>query len=273
MRGEFLDVGGIRLYYYAAGMRGPEPPLVLIHGFATSSHLWANVVPLLAPHRRVVVLDLLGHGRSDRPNGQAVNIRGHADRVVTLLEQLNVQRAVLAGHEVGGAIATLLAVRHPLKVAGLCLISSVGHAEWPRRELRLARAMLPLTRTLPAGWLLSLLRSDVHRGYMEPDRAQRSIDIYLRPFTGPEGRDALLEHLLQLDPADTQTLTARLGDIVAPTRVVWGESDQFVPAVTGVRLAREIPGATAKPLANVGHFSPEEAPEQVASAILELIEP
>ena len=272
MRGEFLDVGGVRLYYYAAGRRGPEPPVVLLHGFATSSHLWSNVVPLVAPHRRVVVLDLLGHGRSDRPNGQAVNLRGHADRVAGLLDQLNVHRAVLVGHEAGGAVAMLLAVRHPLLVAALGLVSAVGHGDLPRRELRLARAMLPLTRTLPAGWLMSLLRSDLNRGYMEPDRAQRSTDLYLRPFAGAEGRDALLEQLVHLDPADTQALAARLEDIVAPTCVVWGEEDPFVPVATGVRLAREIPGATAHPLPNVSHFSPEEAPEQVASIILELIE-
>lgn len=272
MRGEFLDVGGVRLYYYAAGRRGPEPPVVLLHGFATSSHLWSSVAPLVAARRRVIVLDLLGHGRSDRPNGQAVNLRGHADRTVALLDQLNVNRAIVVGHEVGGAIGLMLAVRHPLRVAGLCLVSSVGYADWPRKELRLARAMLPLTRTLPAGWLTSLLRTDLHRGFLEPDRALRSSELYLRPFAGPEGRDALLEHLLQLDPADTLTLAPRLKDIVAPTNVVWGDADPFIPASTGVRLAREIPGATARPLANVSHFSPEEAPEQVTSAILELID-
>ena len=67
MRGEFVDVGGARLYYYAAGSRGAGEPIVLIHGFPTSSHLWRDVVPLLPTGRRVVVLDLLGYGRSDPP--------------------------------------------------------------------------------------------------------------------------------------------------------------------------------------------------------------
>ena len=57
MRGEFLDVGGARLYYYAAGTRGGGEPLVLIHGFPTSSHLWQDLVPLLPDGRRVVVPD------------------------------------------------------------------------------------------------------------------------------------------------------------------------------------------------------------------------
>jgi len=67
MRGEFLDLSGARLYYYAAGTRGAGVPVVFIHGFPTSSHLWNDVVPLMPQGHRLVVLDLLGFGRSDRP--------------------------------------------------------------------------------------------------------------------------------------------------------------------------------------------------------------
>src|ERR671917_498738 len=57
-----------RVYYYAAGTRGTGEPLVFIHGFPTSSHLWRDVVPLLPDGHRAIVIDLLGYGRSDRPN-------------------------------------------------------------------------------------------------------------------------------------------------------------------------------------------------------------
>ncbi|MEX2325322.1 MAG: alpha/beta fold hydrolase, partial [Gemmatimonadaceae bacterium] len=60
MRGEFVDVGGVRLYYYAAGTRGGGDPIVLLHGFATSSVLWRGLIPLLPPGRRIVAADLLG---------------------------------------------------------------------------------------------------------------------------------------------------------------------------------------------------------------------
>ena len=70
MRGEFIDVNGARLYYYAAGSRGVGEPVVFLHGFPTSSHLWTEVVPLVPKGHRVVVVDLLGYGRSDRPAGR-----------------------------------------------------------------------------------------------------------------------------------------------------------------------------------------------------------
>lgn len=272
MRGEFLDVGGVRLYYYAVGRRGPEPPVVLLHSLATSSHTWASVAPLLSQERRVVVLDLLGHGRSDRPDGQPVNLRGHADRVVELLDLLHVERACIVGHGLGGAIAQSLAVHWPKRISRLGLVCSAGYDDWPPRELRLLRGMLPLTRHLPPGWLVRLLRSDLQRGYAEAERAARSTELYLRPFTGPDGRDTLLTHLLQLDPADTMALVPRLRDIAVPTAVIWGEADPFVPTSTGTRLVRDIPGATAHPLPNVSHFAPEEAPEQVCAALLDLLQ-
>src|SRR5437879_489580 len=98
MRGEFVDIAGARLYYYAAGTRGVGEPVVLIHGFPTSSHVWGDVVALFPPGHRIVVLDLLGYGRSDRPLGRPVSISAHAKRVVGLLDELRVGRACLVGH-------------------------------------------------------------------------------------------------------------------------------------------------------------------------------
>src|SRR5215213_5873723 len=99
MRGEFLDLGEVRLYYYAAGSRGAGEPIVLLHGFPTSAHLWSDVVPSLPAGHRVVVLDLLGFGRSDPPSSSAaVDMRSHAERVVAVLDRLGINFACLVGH-------------------------------------------------------------------------------------------------------------------------------------------------------------------------------
>lgn len=267
MRGEFLDLDGERIYYYAAGRRGGGDPIVLLHGFPTSSHLWQGVVPLLPDGHRVVVIDLLGYGRSDRPAGRDVGIRGHAERTRAVLDALGIERACIAGHDVGGGIALTMALRWPARVSGLVLVDSVAYDEWPTREVKLARAMLPLTRHLPATWLLSVLRTDLLRGYTAGDRGAHSIERFVKPFASPEGRDAFFEHLLALDCKDTAALTPRLKDVVAPTAVVWGAHDPFLPRALGERLAADIPGATLDVIADGRHFTPEEHPERVASAI------
>jgi len=272
MRGEFLDLNGVRLYYYAAGSRGAGEPVVLLHGFPTSSHLWSEVVPLLPEGHRVVVVDLLGFGRSDPATNGAVDIRAHADRVVQVLDQLRINFACVVGHDIGGGIAQLLAIRYPQRVSRLCLVNSVAFDGWPPREVRMARAMLPLTRHLPASWILSIVRADLMRGYADNDRGARDIDLFLRPFADASGRAALMAHLEALDPRETSAITPRLKDIVCPTAVLWGQHDPFLPEALGARLAAAIPGATFDVVRNARHFVPEEEPHRVAAAIATLLQ-
>ena len=272
MRGEFLDVGGARLYYYAAGTRGGDEPLVLIHGFPTSSHLWQDLVPLLPAGRRVVVLDLLGYGRSDPPGELPLTIKAHADRLLVMMDLLGINRACLIGHDVGGGVAQAVAVKAPHRVSHLCLISSVGFDEWPSREVKMARATLPLTRHLPATWLLSVLKTDLARGYVDQELATRSIERYIRNFATSSGRDLLVAHLEALDCRDTMEAGVRLGGVPAPTAVIHGAHDPFLPLSSAKRLQQAINGATLDVLDASRHFLPEESPERLAKIITALIE-
>ena len=269
MRGEFVDVGGARLYYYAAGSRGAGEPVVLLHGFPTSSHLWRDVVPLMPEGHRVVVLDLLGYGRSDRPAGRDLSIKGHAERVVGLLDALRVSFAAVVGHDLGGGIAQYLAVHHPTRIARLALIDSVAFDDWPTRQVKLARTTLPLTRHLPGTWILSLLRAELERGYAEEERGSRSIDIYVRPFCQPDGLEVLIAHLEALDPAETMALQPRLRDIVAPTAIITGAHDPFLPPAVAKRLHEAIPKSTLDIVPDVRHFIPEEAPKAMGDILTE----
>ena len=271
MRGEFVDLAGARLYYYAAGTRGAGEPVVFLHGFPTSGHLWADVVPLVPAGHRVVVLDLLGYGRSDRPLAGHVGIRAHAERVIELFDLLGINYACVVGHDIGGGIAQWLAVRYPQRVSRLCLVDSVAFAEWPTRDVKLARAMLPLTRHLPPTWLLSILRRDLLRGYEDHDRGARSIELYVRPFASADGRNAFMEHLLALDSADTVAVATRLKEVVAPTAIVWGEHDPFLPVSLGKRLQQAIPGATLDVVPSARHFTPEDSPRQIGNALAALL--
>jgi len=271
MRGEFLDLDGSRLYYYAVGSRGAGEPIVLLHGFPTSSHLWNAVAPLLPAGHRVVVVDMLGYGRSDPPRGTGVDLRSHADRVVAMLDHLGINFACIVGHDIGGGVAQSVAVRHPQRVSRLCLVNSVAFDAWPAREVKIARAMLPLTRHLPPSWILSVVRADLLRGYLDHERGTHGVDLYLRPFAASDGRDVLVSHLLALDSAETQTLAPRLKNIVSPTAIVWGQQDPFLPAALGERLQAAIPNSTLDVIRNARHFVPEESAHEVAAAIGRLL--
>jgi pimeloyl-ACP methyl ester carboxylesterase len=272
VRGEFVDVGGARLYYYAAGTRGTGEPVVMVHGFPTSSHLWSGVVPHVTAGHRIVVPDLLGFGRSDPPAqaGAAadVSVRGHARRLVALLDALGIDRACLVAHGVGAAIVLAVADQAPARVTRLCLLNPVTSVSWPGADAGLARASIPVAALLPLPVLLRVLRRRVDHAHANRGRFAHSADHFLRPFAAPGGRSVLLSHL--------RALTARAtfppvpSDLALPIAIVAGAHDPVVPPDSAQALRQALPGARLDVVAG-GHFSPEESPEQVAAALGRLL--
>lgn len=271
MRGEFIDLDGARLYYYAAGSRGAGEPVVFVHGFATSGHLWRDVVSLMPAGRRLVVVDLLGHGRSDPPGRHALGLGAHAERLIALLDALSINSACIVGHGVGGGVAQAVAVRQPARVSRLALVASVAFNRWASRDVRIARIAMPIVRRLPPAWLLSMVRAELERGHVDPVRASHAIDRYARPFATDAGRDALVRHIAALDTRESSALGEQLGQLAMPVRVIWGAQDPFLPLSLGQRLAAAIPGASLDVVADARHFLPEDAPRQVADSITALL--
>lgn len=269
MRGEFLDLAGHRLYYYAAGTRGAGEPVLFLHGFPTSSYLWNDVVRLMPAGYRLIVLDQLGFGRSDRPSGAAVTVSAHAQRALAVLDALQVPEVCLVGHDLGGAVAQWLAVHAPHRVTRLALINSVGLDAWPRWRTRAARALLGIARRLPAPLLAGEAYASLLRGFADRDEGRHALDHFLRPFAQNDGRDALLAHLAEQRPDETATLP--LASVRAPTAILHGAGDPFVPVALGRRLQSAIPGATLEVVADGAHFLPLDAPDRVASAVAGLL--
>jgi pimeloyl-ACP methyl ester carboxylesterase len=267
MRGEFVDVGGTRLYYYAAGSRGGGDPVVFLHGFPGSSHSWRQITPLMPEGRRLVVMDLMGCGRSDGPQGRPGSIATHAALVRGLLDDLAIARTALVGHGLGGAIAQALTLEQPKRISGLALISSFGFEVWPRRLARLARAASPLGRWLGGSVLASFVHGSAIRGYADRDEGRRSLDHSLRAYATHLGADALVAQLeATRDPA-IQAIGVRLGELAVPTAVICGADDPFLPRSLSERLQAAIHGATLDVIPGAGHFVMEDAPERCATAI------
>jgi len=272
MRGEFLDVAGSRLYYYAAGSRGAGEPIVLVHGFPTSGHLWSDVVPALPAGHRVVVLDLLGYGRSDPARRARVDINSHADRLVAVLDELRIERACLVGHGAGGGVVQSVAVRFPQRVSRLCLVNSVMFGEWPTWRGRFARTLARVARYLPSDWVCAAVHWMIAPGYVDREKGAHDIDLFLRPFENDGGQEALLNHLVDITSPETQSLSARVRDVKIPTAVVWGESDPFFSVHYGRALSQLIPGSSFEVIPGARHYLPCEAAHGVAVAVRKLIE-
>jgi pimeloyl-ACP methyl ester carboxylesterase len=200
MRGEFVDLNGVRLYCYAFGQRGAGHPIVLVHGSFTSSHLWQDVLPRLPKGHRVLVLDLLGHGRSDPPGAESMTVAAHADRLAQLLDVMGVREVMLVGHGMGAAVAARVAHEHPDRIAHLMLVNPTllaGRASEAmlNRRVRRVAALVPLWRRLAPSWLASALHAALLPCFAHRDAGARSLDVYLKPFRLRDGRDAACAQL------------------------------------------------------------------------------
>lgn len=282
MRGEFVDLDGVRLYCYAYGERGAGPPIVLVHGSFTSSSLWQDVLRLLPKGHRVLVLDLLGHGRSDPPGAASMTVAAHAHRLVQLLDVMGVRSAILVGHGMGAAVAARVAHEQPDRIAHLMLVNptllagSAAEAVLNRRVRRVA-SLVWLWKRLSPAWLASALHSALLPCFAHRDVGARSLDVYLKPFRLRDGRDAACAQLLALGASRGDTVAALApGAITCPTALVLGTEDPFLNAARRERLVGWLRAATSEALTvhllpGVAHVAPEEAPDRLGTLVSELV--
>ncbi|MCO4101711.1 MAG: alpha/beta hydrolase [Gemmatimonas sp.] len=282
MRGEFVDLHGVRLYCYAFGQRGAGNPIVLVHGSFTSSHLWQDVLPRLPKGHRVLVLDLLGHGRSDPPGTADMSVAGHAARLAQLLDVMGVPSAMLVGHGMGAAIAARVAHEQPARIAHLMLVNptllaaTAPEARLNRRVRRLAM-LVPLWKRLAPSWLASALHAALLPGFAHRDVGARALDVYLQPFRLRDGRDAACAQLVALNRSRGDTVDALApGALHCPTALVLGDADPFLNAARSARLVTWIgqatnTRATIHQLPGVAHVAPEEAPDRLGTLVGELL--
>jgi pimeloyl-ACP methyl ester carboxylesterase len=229
VRGEFIDLSGERIYYYAAGSRGAGEPVVLIHGFPTSSHLWLDVVAKLPPGHRIVVLDLLGFGRSDAPPDGDYTVAGHGARILKLLDALKIERACLAGHGTGGPIAMWVGLNAPDRVTRIALIGSSTSEGWFARERRLALSLFGLALHLPSKFWLPILRGTIARSYSDPERGKRSAEKYLAPFLEGDGVKVLRQHLSGLTNGEIRDVGLRANKLAVPVLSSLPSPWRFMP--------------------------------------------
>jgi len=241
-------------------------PVVLLSGGLTSSYLWRQVVPLLAPWMRVIVPDLLGAGESESPAGADLGLGAHAANVRALLGELGVESFALAGHGRGGGIAQLVAIGGG--VEALVLIDSVAFDAWPSRTILEMRERLGdgVDDAFVRSWLQTLF----DRGMGHRERlSEADLDEYRRPFEGPDGVERFVRVASDLDGRGLVDIEPRLTELEIPALVLWGEDDAYLPAELAERLGEALPRAAVALLPGCGHFLLEDAPETVAPLLFQ----
>ncbi|HEY2258431.1 MAG TPA: alpha/beta fold hydrolase [Solirubrobacteraceae bacterium] len=253
---------------------GQGPPVVLIHGVAGRAAQWDQVVQLLAAKHTVVAPDLLGHGESAKPRGD-YSLGSHASGIRDLLVGLNIARASVVGHSLGGGIAMQFAYQFPERCERLVLVSSGGlggevhpllrAATLPGSELVLPvlahPRVLDVASVIPRALGRMGLRTrpdltEMARGYQSLSNAEaRSAFIHtLRSVIDPTGQ--------RINASDRLYLASKM-----PSLIVWGQRDRIIPVAHAQPAHQGMPGSRLELFEGAGHFPQLDDPLRFARTL------
>ena len=266
METTFLDVHGLRVRTILAGDPA-APPLVLLHGYPTSSDLWRNCIPLLARRRRVLAPDLPGHGESDKPLDLDYDLPFFVRFLEGFADAAGLGRFALAAHDLGGMVALGFAARRPARLTRLVVMDTAPYLRWPlacRLLVGTARNRTMASLLLRRPVFRILMRAGVHRaGVMERELAERYRSHWV---ASPEARRAF-STTVSMPPERWALPLEELRAVSVPTLVLWAARDLLFGPGVARRLSRDIQGAKLVVLPRCGHFLQEDDPAGVAEAI------
>ncbi|GIV95876.1 MAG: alpha/beta hydrolase [Herpetosiphonaceae bacterium] len=229
-------------------------PAIFVHGAGGSHRLWGPVIAALPKTGRYYAIDLPGHGRS--PGAGRRTIAGYGAAVEAFLDSQGLERAVIIGHSMGGAIALWLALERPACVTGLGLVGTSGRLRVP-------------------AWLLSGIRA-------EPGQTiAQLVPLLYGAQVDPAARSAIERDLRSVAPEILEgdylacagfDVLDRLGEIAVAAAVVCGAGDRMAPPEESELLQRRLGNATLHLVEGAGHMVMLEDPDAVAGALARLLE-
>jgi haloalkane dehalogenase len=278
-----VDVLDSFIHYRDTDPDASGAPVVFLHGNPTSSYLWRNVIPHVAPLARVLAPDLIGMGGSGQPD-LAYDFADHARYLDAWFDALNVDCAVLVGHDWGGALAMDLGARRPERVQGVAVLETflrpMRWAEMPEPAVKLFSGYRS-----PEGENMVLRDNmfiEVNLPRSVAGLAPDDLDVYRAPYPTPESRRPMLAWARQFpldgEPADVVARVERYGRWMADS----ADTPKLLMAVNGgVGLgspdiiewaAQTFASAEVADIGPGGHQTPEDQPHAIGSAVAQWLD-
>ena len=244
-QGHYVQANGLHIYYEE---QGQGPPLLLIHGGILTADSWQPYRAAFAEHFRVIMPDSRGHGRTANPGGD-LSFALLAENVVALIQALGLEKPLIFGYSDGGQVALEIGMRYPdlpqaLVVGGAYVELTEGSREWVRSIL--GDAASP--------------EVDIERFERENPRFAAG----LAEDHGPAGWQPLLRQIKPMWNAALNYTAADFARVTAPTLVLVGDRDGFVPVEDGVKMYRLLPHAEFAAIPGADHTDFIFAPAKIA---------
>jgi pimeloyl-ACP methyl ester carboxylesterase len=249
-------------------------PIVLIHCYTCSMNWWGQLAPMLESGHRVIRVDLLGHGGSDKP-GAGYEIDKQANGVAEALNELGVSGATVVGHSLGGTVATALAEQSPELASKIVIVDQAPDSSFDDESLTqrlgyvpvIGQAMERLVHIAPSSEVQDQYEDvfapgfNIASGFENPDEVVD--DLRKMTYTAFDETSGAEE-----DYTDEEPLDERLRGLELSLLVIFGAEDQVYDADEAIDRYREIPGARTELVEGAGHCPNVEKPAEIAAMIL-----
>ncbi len=274
--GAYHEVSGRRIFAVDRRPTAGEwaEPLLVVHGFPTSSFDFAHLLPGLVEHRRVVLVDLLGYGLSDKPD-VAYTMAGQADVVAAVVSALGLERLALLTHDMGDTVGGELLARQmegtwPVEVTRRVVTNGSIYIDMARltagQHMLLSLPDQPIEESLapPAPAIATSLGAT-----MAPSHADIDMGAHAELVVHGGGNRMLARTIRYIEErrANERRYTGAIERHPSPLSIVWGPEDPVAVADMAPRLQRARPDATLRWVEGAGHYPQIEDPDVFLSAI------
>lgn len=273
MQEKYVDVNGWRTRYASAGEQGPA--VILLHGLGASLESWYFNVDALGQEFRVFAPDIVYFGKSAKPDREPQH-EDFVHFVFHFMDTFGLERAVLVGNSMGGAIASKAAMLHPERVAGLVLVNSAGYGRELAWWLRLRTLVDIRPSGTPPAWLTRL---GLRAIFEDPARISDEVLELLMGVEQDEESMRTARRVLNigvdwrgLKPALLEQIRDAAHEIRVPTLIVWGKQDRVLPIQHAFTAKKRIPNARIHLFERCGHTPQLEYPAQFNALIGEFVQ-
>ncbi|MGE5304093.1 MAG: alpha/beta fold hydrolase [Alphaproteobacteria bacterium] len=270
----FYNHDGVKIRFREVGK---GRPVVFIHGFGASLDTWRDITDSLKVDHRLVLLDLKGHGFSDRPPDEKYSLKDHVDVVLGLVRHLGLKDVVLAGHSFGSIVAVVAALQasesRDLNITGLVVIDGA-------LEPKYVPFFLNLLRVPVLGWLSVKLttasfrtRLMLRRAFYDDSKITGDlVELYAKYQRIPGTEHAMIATARQMVPENFPLLKEKLAAFTIPVLNLWGEQDVIVKRPGAESVCKILPRCRLVAIPGSGHIPQEEAPAKVIPLFREFLD-
>jgi len=257
------------LVYYEAS---EGIPILFIHGITTYSFIWRKIAPGFWDNYKVIIVDLLGCGKSDLRTDISFSIANHAHLLFQLMNHLQIDKFHIIGHDVGGGIAQIMSATQPERIISTTLINTVAYKFWPVQPIISMR--IPIIRQLAAAtldsWSLKLIikRGLYHRKLLDDELLKH----FKNGIQSKDGRKAFLHFAQCLNNNDLVKISDQLHSIDVPFLIIRGAADVYLSSAITQELVNNLKNCESKIIQTAGHFAQEDEPQMLIDTILNFIQ-